>query len=143
KIFYYAVELFPLHASEYSLLNYSTRLKDDSFQSYFMKMHDREWEKDITIHSLFFLHKTNQSLLNILTDQSFNLIFFDAFAPNTQPESWTLQVFKKMFHLLLNQGVLVTHCSNGDVRRSMVKAGFKVEKLPGPLGKREMLRALK
>jgi len=143
KIFYCAVELFPLQFGEYSLLNYSTQLHNDSLQSYFKLMHESEWEKDIAIHSLFTLHKTNQSLLNLTTNQSFNLIFFDAFAPTAQPELWTQQIFEKMFHLLSDQGVLVTYCSKGDVRRAMTATGFKVEKLQGPPRKREMLRAIK
>jgi tRNA U34 5-methylaminomethyl-2-thiouridine-forming methyltransferase MnmC len=106
-------------------------------------MHESEWGKDIAIHSSFTLHKTNQSLLDLTINQSFNLIFFDAFAPTAQPELWTQQVFEKMFYLLSDQGVLVTYCSKGDVRRAMAAAGFKVEKLQGPPGKREMLRATK
>ncbi len=143
KIFYYTVELFPLQVSEYFSLNYSSQLHDDSLQSYFKLMHESKWEKDIAIHPLFTLHKTNQSLLNVTIDQSFNLIFFDAFAPTAQPELWTQHVFEKMFYLLSSQGVLVTYCSKGAVRRAMAAAGFKVEKLPGPPGKREMLRATK
>ena len=143
KIFYYAVELFPLQFSEYSSLNYSSQLHDDSLRSNFKLMHESEWKKDIAIHSLFTLHKTNQSLLNLTINQSFNLIFFDAFAPTAQPELWTQQVFEKMFYLLSNQGVLVTYCSKGDVRRAMAAVGFTVEKLQGPPGKREMLRATK
>jgi tRNA U34 5-methylaminomethyl-2-thiouridine-forming methyltransferase MnmC len=143
KIFYYAVELFPLLMDEYVSLNYSDRLNDASLQFYFTLMHESEWEKDIAIHPLFTLHKSNQSLLNLTTNQFFNLIFFDAFAPTTQPELWTAKVFEKMFHLLIDKGVLVTYCSKGDVRRTMQAAGFKVEKLQGPPRKREMLRAIK
>src|SRR5215831_6572573 len=106
-------------------------------------MHESEWRKDIAIHPLFTLHKTNQSLLNLTVRQSFNLVFFDAFAPSAQPELWTQQVFEKMFQLLSDKGALVTYCSKGDVRRAMQAAGFKVEKLQGPPRKREMLRAIK
>lgn len=143
KIFYYAVELFPLQSFEYQELNYAEQLKDDSLQSYFLQMHECEWEKDIAIHPLFTLHKTNQSLLSISTNQLFNLIYFDAFSPNAQPELWTQQVFEQMFQLLQKKGVLVTYCSKGDVRRTMLAAGFTVEKLKGPPGKREMIRAAK
>ena len=143
KIFYYAAELFPLKPYEYSSLNYSSKLQNDSLQSYFKLMHECEWGKDVSIHPLFTLHKTNESLLNLVTDHAFNLIFFDAFAPAAQPELWTQQVFKKMFQLLANKGMLVTYCSKGDVRRAMLAADFKVEKLQGPPRKREMLRAIK
>jgi tRNA U34 5-methylaminomethyl-2-thiouridine-forming methyltransferase MnmC len=143
KIFYYAAELFPLKANEYSSLNYSAQLHDASLQSYFKLMHESAWEKDVAIHPLFVLHKTNQSLINLAVGHAFDLIFFDAFAPAAQPELWTEQVFEKMYHLLKNRGVLVTYCSKGDVRRAMLAAGFSVEKLQGPPRKREMLRANK
>jgi tRNA U34 5-methylaminomethyl-2-thiouridine-forming methyltransferase MnmC len=143
KIYYYTVELVPLQLHEYTSLNYAAQLENDLLQSYFVHMHESAWEKDITIHPLFTLHKTNQSLLHLSTSQPFNLIYFDAFAPNAQPELWTQEVFEKMFHLLTEQGILVTYCSKGDVRRAMSAAGFTIEKLSGPPGKREMMRALK
>lgn len=77
------------------------------------------------------------------TDQQFDLIYFDAFAPDSQPELWTEERFREAHDLLAPGGVLVTYCSKGDVRRSMGAAGLRVEKLPGPPGKREMLRALR
>jgi tRNA U34 5-methylaminomethyl-2-thiouridine-forming methyltransferase MnmC len=71
------------------------------------------------------------------------LIFYDAFAPRVQPELWTAEIFLKLFSLLNPGGILVTYCAKGEVRRNMIAAGFSVEKLPGPPGKREMLRAAK
>jgi len=82
-------------------------------------------------------------LLNLETSETFELIYFDAFAPNVQPELWTNGIFEKMFAMLEPGGILVTYCSKGDVRRAMQAAGFIVEKLPGPRGKREMTRALR
>ena len=143
KIYYYAVELFPLQMNEYASLNYVAQLQNDLLQPYFIQMHESVWEKDIIIHPLFTLHKTNRSLLNLSTYQPFNLIYFDAFAPGAQRELWTQEVFEKIFCLLGENGTLVTYCSKGDVRRAMIAAGFKVEKLPGPPGKREMIRAVK
>jgi tRNA U34 5-methylaminomethyl-2-thiouridine-forming methyltransferase MnmC len=71
------------------------------------------------------------------------LIYFDAFAPKAQPELWTKKIFEKMFAMLEPGGVLVTYCSKGDVRRAMQDSGFIVEKLPGPKGKREMIRGVR
>jgi tRNA U34 5-methylaminomethyl-2-thiouridine-forming methyltransferase MnmC len=143
KIYYYTVELFPLEAHEYTQLNYTQQLQQTILQPYFMQIHQSAWEKDIIIHPLFTLHKTNQSLLDLSTHQPFNLIYFDAFAANAQPELWTREVFEKMFHLLAPKGVLVTYCSKGEVRRVMQATGFIVEKLAGPPGKREMVKAVK
>jgi tRNA U34 5-methylaminomethyl-2-thiouridine-forming methyltransferase MnmC len=69
-----------------------------------------------------------------------DVIFFDAFGPRTQPDMWTLDVFQRMFNALRPGGVLVTYCAKGEVRRTMQQVGFSVERLPGPPGKREMLR---
>ncbi|MBK7945091.1 MAG: tRNA (5-methylaminomethyl-2-thiouridine)(34)-methyltransferase MnmD [Flavobacteriales bacterium] len=76
-------------------------------------------------------------------DQEFDVVYFDAFAPNHQPELWTVEVFERMHRALRPGGLLVTYCAKGDVRRAMISAGFAVERLPGPPGKREMLRAVK
>ena len=89
------------------------------------------------------IHKSNYTLQSFEHKTKFHLIYFDAFAPNAQPELWAKEIFEKMYSLLQPNGILVTYCSKGDVRRAMQAAGFKVEKLPGPKGKREMIRAIK
>ena len=73
----------------------------------------------------------------------FNLIYFDAFGARVQPELWTVAIFEKMFNALKSKGYLVTYAAKGSVRRAMQEVGFLVERLPGPPGKREMLRARK
>ncbi len=75
--------------------------------------------------------------------QSFDVVFFDAFSPDAQPELWTEEVFKNLYALMKEGGVMTTYCAKGDVRRAMLAAGFKVEKLQGPPGKRHILRATK
>lgn len=77
------------------------------------------------------------------TDMSAQVIYMDAFAPEKQPELWTKDSFAHMFGLLENGGIMVTYCAKGQVRRDLESVGFKVERLPGPPGKREMLRAVK
>ncbi|RMG30503.1 MAG: SAM-dependent methyltransferase, partial [Bacteroidetes bacterium] len=72
---------------------------------------------------------------------TYNLIYFDAFAPNAQPELWTTEIFSRLFRMCVPGAILTTYSAKGDVRRSLMAAGFEVEKLPGPPGKREMLRA--
>lgn len=74
---------------------------------------------------------------------SFDVVFFDAFSPRTQPEMWTLDVFQRMYAALRAGGILVTYCAKGEVRRTMQAAGFIVERLKGPPGKSHMLRAIK
>ncbi len=140
KIFYQTIELFPLNENEISLLSYNDIFFDDK---YFHQLHHCDWEKDIAIYPLFIFHKIKNSFLNYSTNQLFNIIYYDAFAPEDQPELWTEEIFAKLFSMLLPKGVLVTYCSKGNVRRALLAAGFSVEKIPGPPHKREMIRARK
>ncbi len=136
KLYYYAVEKFPLEKEEYDLLEYDSKLT-------LMKLHEAGWETNVEINDSFVLHKTQCALVDAKPAKKFHLIFYDAFAPSAQPELWTKEIFALMYYLLVNEGILVTYCSKGDVRRAMIAAGFTVEKLQGPPGKREMLRAVK
>ena len=142
-VYYYSVELFPLNNEEVKQLNYCNELHRPDLQPLFERLHNCEWEKDIIITDHFTLHKTNTDLITLSTNQHFNLIYYDAFAPGAQPELWTVAVFEKLYHLLLPGGILVTYCSKSDVQRAMKAAGFMIEKIPGPPGKREMIRAIK
>ena len=106
-------------------------------------MHNTPWGESVTIHENFKLHKQQMDFMNIEANNLFNLIYFDAFGARVQPELWTETIFKKMFTALLPNGVLVTYAAKGSVRRAMQAVGFTIERLPGPPGKREMLRAIK
>ena len=143
EIYYETIEPFPLNESEVKSLNYCEQLNRPDLQPLFEKMHSCEWEKEINLSPFFTLKKSTASLINYLPNKPVNLMYFDAFDPNVQPELWTKEVFKKMFSILQSNGVLVTYSSKGDVRRAMEESGFKVEKIPGAKGKREMIRAIK
>jgi len=143
KIYYEAVEPFPLNEQEVRSLNYCDLLKPPDMQNILEQMHNCDWEKEISITANFILLKRNANLLNFKSLKPFELIYFDAFAPTAQPELWTKEVFDKMYAMLEPDGILVTYCSKGDVRRAMMAAGFTVEKLAGPPHKREMIRARK
>jgi len=138
---YTAVELYPLSKVELNALNYAEILEDE--QQYFQKIHAAEWGVSNTISPFFQLSKQLTSLLDYIPENTFDLLYFDAFAPLIQPELWTTEVFIKLYNLLNQGGVLTTYCSKSEVRRSMVAAGFTVEKIPGPPHKREMVRAVK
>lgn len=142
-ISYFSVELYPLNESEYSQLNYCKQLHRPELQSIFLQLHQCEWEKPIAINEFFTLTKRKGDITNIVLDEQYHLVYFDAFAPNAQPELWSEDVFRKIFNLAEPGGMLVTYCSKGMVRRAMEAAGFVVEKIPGPPGKREMSRAKK
>jgi tRNA U34 5-methylaminomethyl-2-thiouridine-forming methyltransferase MnmC len=141
NICYETIEMFPLTSDEVKQLNYCEMLDRKDLRLIFEQFHTCEWEKEISIKSNFILKKTKTNLLTFQSSGCFELIFFDAFDPNAQPELWTPEIFKKMFSILKQNGVLVTYSSKGDVRRAMQAAGFRIEKIPGPPGKREIVRA--
>ena len=140
-VHYTTIELYPLQQNEMTSLNYCEQLKRTDMQPVFQLLHQCDWGKKISINPFFTIHKVKTSLLRFKSPSPQHLIYFDAFAPTAQPELWTKEVFEKLFTMMLPGGILVTYCSKGDVRRSMQAAGFAVEKIPGPPGKREMVRA--
>jgi len=135
------VEAYPISSLEIEKLNYPLLL--NSTEAYFKKLHQSEWEKQISISTHFSILKRKQFFSEITDKNNFHLIYFDAFGARVQPELWTEQIFKKMYTALKKGGVLVTYSAKGSVRRAMQTVGFEVERLPGPPGKREMLRARK
>jgi tRNA U34 5-methylaminomethyl-2-thiouridine-forming methyltransferase MnmC len=143
RIYYTALEPYPLEAPVTESLNYCGLLNTPEYQKRFEKIHNCPWEEMIEISEYFRLIKMKCRLQDYNSSEVFSLVYYDAFAPNAQPELWTREVFEKLFSMMLPKSVLVTYCSKGDVRRAMLAAGFIVEKLPGPPGKREMLRAVK
>lgn len=140
-IHYQAVELHPISPDEAAKLNYTAQLSDSG--PTFSLLHSSAWEEDIVINPLFTLHKSHDSITSLQVDKHFHVIYYDAFAPDVQPELWGPAIFEKLYNWLYPEGILVTYCSKGSVRRTMQSAGFRVEKLAGPPGKREILRAIK
>jgi len=142
KTHYESVEAYPVLAEELSQLNYASQIAVNQ-QHLFDTCHELSWEKLHPITSNFSLKKRQQFFSDITDENSFDLIYFDAFGARVQPELWTESIFKSMYNALKNNGVLVTYSAKGSVRRAMKTAGFLVERLEGPPGKREMLRATK
>lgn len=140
RVHYLAVEKDPLTTAEVALLNYPATLGHPAL---FGSLHQCEWNKATALTPYFTLEKINTDLSLFTTSHRFNLIYYDAFAPSAQPELWTKEVFEKLLSMLQPNGVLVTYCAKGNVRRALLAAGFTVERLAGPKWKREMLRATK
>jgi tRNA U34 5-methylaminomethyl-2-thiouridine-forming methyltransferase MnmC len=141
-ITYVGVEAFPISPEELQSLNY-TELTAENESLWLKNMHEQPWETLEVVSQHFKLKKQKKSFLDIRDQSEFDIIYFDAFGPRVQPELWTEAVFKTMYDALKVNGVLVTYCAQGHARRAMISAGFKVEKLQGPPGKRHMLRAFK
>jgi tRNA U34 5-methylaminomethyl-2-thiouridine-forming methyltransferase MnmC len=144
KVEFHSVELYPLEAEQCLKLNYCQYIESPKAQTFFDLIHSSPWENDVSIHPFFSLQKLRADFLQMeLEFESVHIIYFDAFGFRAQEELWQLDVFEKCFRLLKPGGVLVTYASKGVVRRTMQQAGFAVDKLPGPPGKREMVRATK
>ncbi len=143
KINYTGVEAFPVSVEELNQLNYLEELNSVSLKKDFDLMHSSHWEKDIEISSKFILRKEKKDFKDINTLEAVDLIYFDAFGARVQPELWTVEIFEIMYKAMKPDGYLVTYSAKGSVRRAMQEVGFLVERLPGPPGKREMLRARK
>ncbi|WP_298426035.1 tRNA (5-methylaminomethyl-2-thiouridine)(34)-methyltransferase MnmD [uncultured Kordia sp.] len=140
---YHGVEAYPVTSAEINQLNYTNELKAEDEKAIFEKMHVCDWGKKTVLSENFKLTKREQFFDQINDKEKFNLIYFDAFGARVQPELWTVTIFQKMYKAMQNKSVLVTYAAKGSVRRAMQEVGFKVERLPGPPGKREMLRATK
>ncbi len=139
-VHYIAIEPFPLTQTEFAQLNYGDLL---SLQKEFQQLHTSPWEELVAINNLFTIEKRNISLLNLKNIHSIDCIYFDVFAPTVQPELWTQAIFENLYNILSPGAILVTYSSKSEMRRNMAAAGFSVKKIPGPHGKREMVRATK
>ncbi|RFC54501.1 SAM-dependent methyltransferase [Brumimicrobium aurantiacum] len=141
---YTGLEAFPVTVEEVDLLEYDQLEGIEDVQDEFKKMHAVNWDEDVEITDAFTLTKVKQKMEVFIPEkEGFDLVYFDAFGPRAQPFMWTNDVLQKMYDALSTNGVFVTYCAKGDVRRSLISLGFEVEKIPGPPGKREMLRARK
>jgi len=141
-VYYHSMEKYPVDKDVFKKLNYGESY-NGKFKQFFNLIHATEWNRDVSIDDNFILHKQQCDFKSVKLTQKYNLIYFDAFAPEVQPNLWTRDIFQKAFDALLPGGILTTYCAKGVVRRTMQEVGFKVERLPGPPGKREMIRASK
>lgn len=145
-IHYTAIELYPIPIGQVLELNYPERIAEPSAQvsrSLFEHIHTCPWDCRIPITAHFTLTKLKADFTRIDLDTAFDVIYFDAFSPEKQPEMWSESMFRKLYRHAAEDAILTTYSAKGAVRRAMQAAGFSVERLPGPPGKREMLRAIK
>lgn len=140
---YTALEAFPVTREEWEALDYGSLFQAPGAGPLFEKLHEAPWGPPTPVTPYFTLRKLRADLLGFRASDAFDLVYFDAFGARVQPELWTQEVFQSMFQALSAGGCLVTYAAKGSVRRAMLASGFRVERLPGPPGKREMLRALK
>lgn len=143
KIRYTGLEAYPLKQEEWTKMNYLEQLSAEEFQPVWQLMHTVASNKWASLDKDFEFYRAELDVRDFRSEPQYHLIYYDAFGPRVQPDLWTVPILEKMYAALLPEGRLVTYCSKGSVRRHMQEVGFRVEKLEGPPGKREMLRAIK
>lgn len=143
RIHYTSLEAYPLEPALALQLNYPERTRVEGARSIYEALHHAEWNQAAAIRPGFILEKWSKPLQSFVTEKNYNLVYYDAFAPHAQPELWEPAIWEKLIAMMHPGAVLVTYCAKGQVRRDMQSAGFEVERLEGPPGKREMLRAKK
>jgi tRNA U34 5-methylaminomethyl-2-thiouridine-forming methyltransferase MnmC len=136
------LEPFPLEPGVIEQLNY-TESYSSPHSEYFRQIHSVEWEVPAVIHPDFTLMKTKTSIQDFHTSAQFDLIYYDAFAPAKQKEIWDVSLIRKVSKWCNSDAVFVTYCAMGQLKRDLAGSGFEVETLPGPPGKREMVRGLR
>lgn len=143
KVIMDSIEAYPLDWEEVKSLNFRQQL--DIEKSIYKQIHQSDWDAEVELSPQLTLHKYHDKLQHFdLAENCYDVIYFDAFAPEKQEEMWSEAIFKKLYTALKLGGILVTYCVKGEIRRRLHDIGLKVEKLKGPEGgKREIMRAVK
>jgi tRNA U34 5-methylaminomethyl-2-thiouridine-forming methyltransferase MnmC len=139
-IHYTTLEKFPVPTKTALQLNYSDLTAQNIL---FENIQKAEWGKVVEISKAFSIKKIECDFTDATFNEKFDLVYFDAFSPEKQPEMWTEEQFLKIYNACNAGAILTTYCAKGIVRRTLQAVGFNVERLPGPPGKREILRAIK
>ena len=139
-VHYISLEKYPVEAQLLTTLGYAKQVDNTLLQA----IHNAEWNKPVAITPYFTLEKRQADYLADPLPDSIDIVYFDAFAPEKQPEMWSEEAFARLYNALAPQAVLTTYCAKGHIRRLLSSLGLTVERLAGPIGgKREILRASK
>lgn len=139
---YHSLEKYPLSPEESTLLNYAELINFPN-KNLFQELHRCSWGKEHQLTSHFRFCKHQEDFRNIGFQGQFDLVYYDAFNPDVQPHLWTTKVFERFYEAMRPESLLVTYCVKGTVKQALRSVGFTLKRLPGPPGKREMLRARK
>jgi len=141
---YTSIEPFPIPEKIFDQLNYHKLINNPSVKDYFDRIHSLTWDKLNNIHPFFKFRKIHSTIQEYSCDDKyFQLVYYDAFAPNKQPEMWHKDILQKVYDFLGGKSIFVTYCAQGQVKRDLRSSGFTVLTLQGPPGKKEMIRGEK
>lgn len=144
EIDYKTIEKYPISIKEINALSYTSQPDLNQFKETYNDMHQAKDKITKTLSSSFLFTKYHDDIKNLeLPNNTFNIIYFDAFAPQHQPDLWTEEVLLKMYDSLKPNGFLITYCAQGQFKRTLKSIGFTIEGLDGPPGKREITKAIK
>ncbi len=139
--FYDAIELYPLENKIINELSYE--IKNSIYNNKYNEIHNANWGEYNKISPHFYLRKIKANILEYEFEKTYDVVYFDSFSPEKQPELWTYEVFKKIFNNIQINGILTTYCAKGIVKRTLKSVGFEVNLVEGPPGKRQMIIAIK
>lgn len=141
---YHSVETYPVTEEEMKALSFTALYSQAEDEANFQAMHYGEWNVLNRISDEFSLYKMHSKFEDMQLEAGyFDLVYFDVFGYQFQPDLWSVAIFQKVYDALSKGGVLVTYACRGPIKRAMKEVGFRTEKVPGPPGKREMLVAFK
>jgi tRNA U34 5-methylaminomethyl-2-thiouridine-forming methyltransferase MnmC len=144
KVNYTSIEKFPLHSEVWERLNYGSDISLPGSRNEFREIHEAPWDQAVGLTGSFTLKKIHADIAGFIpAETGFDVVYFDAFSPDVQPDLWTQEVLGPIGNWLKPGGILVTYSCKGSVKRILKANGFKVEKLPGPPGKRTVLRGIR
>jgi len=147
KIVYHTIEAYPISIEIANQLNYNDFIQEKDFKEIFNKIHTAAWNETQSISPFFKLHKIKSKIEECNLKQTLNnqvdIVFFDAFAPNAQAHLWEEDILQKMYEVLKVDSFLITYCAKGVFKRTLKKLSYEIEPLPGPIGKREITKAVK
>lgn len=149
EVYYKSYEKYPLLFEEYSLLNHPQLVSDYygadevDIQRIFDTIHTSPWSEKVKLSDMFFLEKVNSDIYDITEEERFDIIYWDAFSPNTQPELWSEEILNRVASIMRNNSVLTTYCSKGSVKQNLRSTGLTIQRIKGAGNKRHMIRAIK
>lgn len=144
RTYFVSIEKYPITQNEILALNYGSLFSKQA-TLLFQKIHNAEWNKEVSVSDYFSIQKINADLktYNFPKDEKFDIIYFDAFGPDKQPNMWQNDIFLKIYSACRQDAIFVTYSAKGEIRRNLAACGFEMERLPGPPGKRQMLRGVR
>ncbi len=139
EIHYHGIDLYPISSAEFNELNYIKYYNNEKLTALFIE----NWDKAVYLDNNFCLYKQKINFTAFNPDQYYDLIYFDAFSPKTQPEMWEYENLKKLTEKLEPGGIFVTYCSQGAFKRNIRNLGLNLIRCKGPSGKRHVVKAIK